>query len=183
MLPRGIYPCQDGYVCIQVTNEWWPRLAQMLERPDLLTDPKFATAAARMQVEHQREFDAFFYPWLLARTKQEIMERAQAARVLATAVNTPEDVLRDRHFQARGFFVEVDHPDAGLSRGADQGHVRWRVGQPIGAQAHPWDLPVTESNRGVDRHSGNGAPRALRIAQRHGGIRCTFAPCRRRHRL
>ena len=89
MLPRGIYPCQDGYVCIHVTNEWWPRLTQMLERPDLLTNPKFATAAARMHVEHQAEFDAFFYPWLLARTKQEIMERAQAARVLATAVNTP----------------------------------------------------------------------------------------------
>jgi CoA:oxalate CoA-transferase len=41
------------------------------------------------------------------------MEQAQAVRVLATAVNTPEDVLRDRHFQARGFFVEVDHPSTG----------------------------------------------------------------------
>jgi crotonobetainyl-CoA:carnitine CoA-transferase CaiB-like acyl-CoA transferase len=113
MLPHGIYPCQDGYICIHVTSEWWPRLAQMLERPDLLTNPKFATPAARMHVEHQGEFDAFFYPWLLERTKQDIMERAQAARVLATAVNTPEDVLNDRHFQAREFFVEVAHPEAG----------------------------------------------------------------------
>jgi crotonobetainyl-CoA:carnitine CoA-transferase CaiB-like acyl-CoA transferase len=113
MLPRGIYPCRDGYVCIHVTNEWWPRLAHMLERPDLLTNPKFATAAARMQAEHQAEFDAYFYPWLLARTKQEITERAQSARVLATAVNTPEDVLQDRHFRAREFFVKVDHPSAG----------------------------------------------------------------------
>jgi formyl-CoA transferase/CoA:oxalate CoA-transferase len=113
MLPRGIYPCLDGYVCIHVTNEWWPRLAQMLEWPDLLTNPKFATPAARMHVDHQGEFDAIFYPWLLEHTKQEIMERAQAARVLATAVNTPEDVLRDRHFRAREFFVEVPHPDAG----------------------------------------------------------------------
>jgi crotonobetainyl-CoA:carnitine CoA-transferase CaiB-like acyl-CoA transferase len=114
MPPRGIYPCQDGYVCMYVTNEWWPRLAQMLEWPDLLTNPKFATPAARMHVAHQGEFDAFFYPWLLERTKQEIMERAQAARVLATAVNTPEDVLHDRHFRAREFFVGVPHPDAGV---------------------------------------------------------------------
>jgi CoA:oxalate CoA-transferase len=111
--PRGIYPCVDGYVCIHVTNEWWPRLAQMLERPDLLTDPKFATPTARMRVEHQAAFDAIFYPWLLERTKQQIMERAQAARVLATAVNTPEDVLNDAHFRARQFFVEVKHADAG----------------------------------------------------------------------
>jgi crotonobetainyl-CoA:carnitine CoA-transferase CaiB-like acyl-CoA transferase len=113
MLPRGIYPCQDGYICIHVATEWWPRLAQMLERPELLTDPKFATPEARMNVEYQGEFEAIFYPWLLERTKQEIMERAQAARVLATAVNTPEDVLKDRHFRAREFFVEVSHPDAG----------------------------------------------------------------------
>jgi crotonobetainyl-CoA:carnitine CoA-transferase CaiB-like acyl-CoA transferase len=113
MLPRGVYPCQDGYVCIHVTSEWWPRLVRMLGRPDLLTNPKFATPAARMNVAHQGEFAALFYPWLLERTKQEIMEQAQAARVLATAVNTPADVLKDRHFRAREFFVEVDHPEAG----------------------------------------------------------------------
>jgi crotonobetainyl-CoA:carnitine CoA-transferase CaiB-like acyl-CoA transferase len=113
MLPRGIYPCQDGYICIYVGHEWWPRLAQMLERPELLTDPKFASREARMDSAHQGDFDAIFYPWLLEHTKQEIMTRAQAAHVLATAVNTPEDVLRDPHFRARQFFVEVDHPDAG----------------------------------------------------------------------
>ena len=118
MFPRGIYPCLDGYIYIHVTNEWWPRLAQMLEWPDLLTDPRFATSAARMHADHQGEFEAIFIPWLLERTKQEIMERAQAAQVLATAVNTPEDVLRDRHFRAREFFVEVPHPDAGDGQAA-----------------------------------------------------------------
>ena len=131
MLPRGIYPCQDGYICIHVSNEWWPRLARMLERPDLLTDPKFATPAARADAEHQAEFDAFFYPWLLEHTKQEIMERAQAARVLATAVNTPEDVFNDRHFRARNFFVDVDHPDAG--------HVV-QPGAPFGMSLTPWRI-------------------------------------------
>jgi crotonobetainyl-CoA:carnitine CoA-transferase CaiB-like acyl-CoA transferase len=131
MLPRGIYPCQDGYICIHVANEWWPRLAQMLEHPALLTDPKFATPAGRMQVEHQGEFDAIFYPWLLERTKQEIMERAQTARVLATAVNTPEDVLKDRHFRAREFFVEVSHPDAGCVR---------QPGPPFRMAETPWRI-------------------------------------------
>jgi formyl-CoA transferase/CoA:oxalate CoA-transferase len=129
MLPRGIYPCQDGYVCIHVTNEWWPRLAQMLARPELLTDPTFATPAARLNVEHQADFDAIFYPWLLERTKQEIMERAQAARVLATAVNTPEDVLNDRHFQAREFFVTVNHPEAGRVK---------QPGPPFRMTETPW---------------------------------------------
>jgi crotonobetainyl-CoA:carnitine CoA-transferase CaiB-like acyl-CoA transferase len=131
MLPRGIYPCRNGYVCIHVTNEWWPRLTQMLDRPEWLTDPKFATPAGRMHIEHQAEFDALFYPWLLEHTKQEIMERAQAARVLATAVNSPEDVLNDRHFQARAFFVEVNHPDAGCVK---------QPGPPFGMTETPWRI-------------------------------------------
>jgi crotonobetainyl-CoA:carnitine CoA-transferase CaiB-like acyl-CoA transferase len=131
MLPRGIYPCQDGSICIHISNEWWPRLARMLERPDLLTDAKFATPAARANIEHQAEFDAFFYPWLLEHTKQEIMERAQAARVLATAVNTPDDVLNDQHFRARNFFVDVDHPDAG--------HVT-QPGAPFRMSETPWHI-------------------------------------------
>jgi crotonobetainyl-CoA:carnitine CoA-transferase CaiB-like acyl-CoA transferase len=131
VLPRGIYPCLDGYICIYVTNEWWPRLARMLERPDLLTDPRFATPAARLNPEHQPDFDLIFYPWLLERTKQEIMERAQAARVLATAVNTPEDVLRDEHFRARGFFVEVEHAIAGRVT---------QPGAPFRLSETPWSI-------------------------------------------
>jgi crotonobetainyl-CoA:carnitine CoA-transferase CaiB-like acyl-CoA transferase len=131
MLPHGIYPCRDGYVCVHVTNEWWPRLVRMLERPDLLTNPKFATPAARANVEHQGEFDALFYPWLLERTKQEIMERAQEARVLATAVNTAEDVFKDAHVRAREFFVEVAHPDAGNVT---------QPGPPFRMSESPWGI-------------------------------------------
>jgi crotonobetainyl-CoA:carnitine CoA-transferase CaiB-like acyl-CoA transferase len=67
----------------------------------------------------------------LERTKQEIMERAQAARVLATAVNTPEDVLKDRHFRAREFFVEVDHPNAGYVM---------QPGPPFRMAETPWHI-------------------------------------------
>jgi crotonobetainyl-CoA:carnitine CoA-transferase CaiB-like acyl-CoA transferase len=131
VLPRGIYPCLDGYICIHVANEWWPRLAQMLDRPDLLTDARFATPAARLMPEHQPDFDAIFYPWLLERTKQQIMEQAQAARVLATAVNTPEDVLHDPHFRARQFFVEVEHPVAGQVI---------QLGAPFQMAETPWSI-------------------------------------------
>jgi crotonobetainyl-CoA:carnitine CoA-transferase CaiB-like acyl-CoA transferase len=103
----------------------------MLERPDLLTDPRFATPAARLRTDYQAEFDAIFYPWLLERTKQEIMERAQAARVLATAVNTPQDVLQDPHFRARDFFVGVTHPDAGQVK---------QPGAPFRMSETPWRI-------------------------------------------
>jgi crotonobetainyl-CoA:carnitine CoA-transferase CaiB-like acyl-CoA transferase len=46
-------------------------------------------------------------------------------------VNTPEDVLSDRHFRARDFFVDVDHPDAG--------HVI-QPGAPFGMSLTPWRI-------------------------------------------
>ncbi len=44
------------------------------------------------------------------------MEQAQAGGWPVTAVNRPVDLLTDRHFEERGFFVPVDHPVAGTVR-------------------------------------------------------------------
>ena len=41
------------------------------------------------------------------------MEQAQAQGWPLSALNTPADVLRDPHMRERGFFVTVDHPEAG----------------------------------------------------------------------
>ena len=54
-----------------------------------------------------------FYPWLLDRTKQQVMEEAQAARIATTAINNPVEVLSDPHFRARNFFRRAGHPEAG----------------------------------------------------------------------
>ena len=51
--------------------------------------------------------------WLKPLTKQEAMEQAQAQGWPLSALNTPADVMRDPHMRERGFFVTVDHPEAG----------------------------------------------------------------------
>ena len=42
-----------------------------------------------------------------------VMHRLQAAGIAAGAVNDARDMAEDPHFQARGFYVELVHPDAG----------------------------------------------------------------------
>jgi crotonobetainyl-CoA:carnitine CoA-transferase CaiB-like acyl-CoA transferase len=37
----------------------------------------------------------------------------QAAGVAVTPINTPEDVVKDPHLNARGFWVKIDHPVVG----------------------------------------------------------------------
>ena len=45
--------------------------------------------------------------------KEEIFRKGQALSVPVAQVNTAEDVVASPHFNARGFFVEVDHPVMG----------------------------------------------------------------------
>lgn len=111
--PTGIYPCKDGYIHTLVFPHAWERLLAAMEMPELASDPRFAEPMERLQYERRPAFMALFEHWLQHNTRYEAMAKAQAQRVPFTAVNAPADVLHDPHFQARGYFVNVDHPVAG----------------------------------------------------------------------
>jgi benzylsuccinate CoA-transferase BbsE subunit len=48
------------------------------------------------------------------RPKQVLYEEGQARRLLVGPVNTPEDVVKSKQLEARGWFGEVDHDGEGL---------------------------------------------------------------------
>lgn len=113
-LPFGSFPCKDGYVTFVVSPPArWTRFVEMLGHPELLDDPRLRQPTAWSDPAVKERIDGMFYPWLLERTKQEVMEAAQTARIAATAVNTPVDVLNDRHLLARRFWRAGEHPEAG----------------------------------------------------------------------
>ena len=115
ILPTGVYPCADGYVHFNAPMiSWWPRFADMLGRPELKTDRHFLDNINDLSLKP--EVDAMLLEWTLTRTKREIQEQAQACGFAGSAVNTMEDVFADPHLAERGFFVEVDHPEAGRLR-------------------------------------------------------------------
>ena len=110
-IPRGVYPCQDGYVFINGTLQWWDRFCRMIGRPDLIDDEE--TLARLEHIEHGEELDALVYPWLLERTKQQVMEEAQEVGLPVGALNTMADVFADPHLRAREFITTIEHPEAG----------------------------------------------------------------------
>jgi len=131
ILPTGVYPCADGYVHFNAPLiTWWPRFAKMIEKPELLTDPHFANLN---DMSLKPEVDAMLLEWTMPRSKREVQERAQACGFAGSAVNTMDDLFSDPHFAARGFFVEVDHPEAGRLRypGAPfrMSETQWRAGR------------------------------------------------------
>jgi crotonobetainyl-CoA:carnitine CoA-transferase CaiB-like acyl-CoA transferase len=109
-LPMGVYPCQDGYVNVICGPNWWDRFCNMIDRPDLIEDERLVPHL--LDVHYAGEVDAVFYPWLLERTKQQIMERGQVEGLPVSAINTTADVANDPHLRERGFFQRVEVPGA-----------------------------------------------------------------------
>ncbi|MYE47670.1 MAG: CoA transferase [Chloroflexi bacterium] len=113
--PNGVYggqlPCKDGYVNFLCYPYWWDRFCRMVGREDLIDDTSYSDNL--LDPEFGPQIDALIYPWLLERTKIEVMDAAQAQGVPVAALNTTEDLFADRQLRARGYFVELDHPETG----------------------------------------------------------------------
>jgi crotonobetainyl-CoA:carnitine CoA-transferase CaiB-like acyl-CoA transferase len=60
------------------------------------------------------EVETAYAAWLQTMTKRDAAAAAQAAGLLAGAVYTVADVMRDPHFQARHVWETIDHPETGL---------------------------------------------------------------------
>lgn len=114
LYPFGGFPCKDGFVCIQGLGrgeEWLPRLFTMIGMPELKDDPRFSTIEARGA--HTDEFYAVLYSWLADHTKQEVFDESAKVRYPMAAIYNTEELVKNPHYQERGFFVDIGHPKAG----------------------------------------------------------------------
>ena len=113
--PNGVYggqlPCKDGYVNFLCYPYWWDRFCRMVGREDLIDDSSYSDNL--LDPTFGPQLDALIYPWLLERTKIEVMDAAQAQGVPVAALNTTADLFADRQLRARGYFIELDHPETG----------------------------------------------------------------------
>ncbi|MCL8209106.1 MAG: CoA transferase [Actinomycetia bacterium] len=112
-LPRGIYPCADGWVDIATVPAWVPRMLATLGDPDLTAYFRDHPQAAYEPATAER-VEPVLHRWLSARTRRQCFEEAVLRHGWPVyPVQTVADALEDPHFCARGFFVTVNHPAAG----------------------------------------------------------------------
>ncbi|MEE8422451.1 MAG: CoA transferase, partial [Dehalococcoidia bacterium] len=107
--PSTLRPCKDGYIHAHANYRHPDLLAVLIEDPaiDDLMDTPMGNAD-----EIDRRMDA----WLAKHDKFEVVRRAQELRLPFTEVLTPVETLNDAHLEERGFFLEVEHPQAGTVR-------------------------------------------------------------------
>ena len=106
----GVYATTDGHVAIAAGSSdlVWRRFCQIIAKPELADEPKFATTAARRT--NQAETAAIIQGWTGARTKAEVVNTLAEGGVPAAPVNNVAEMVADPQIQARQMFVELEHP-------------------------------------------------------------------------
>lgn len=111
--PLDNYPSRDGrWVCIAAAMQAnFVRLCAAMDRPDLLEDPKFATAEAR--AANGDEINQIVTDWTAQLDAADIEARCVAHDVPVATAYDAADIAADPHIAARGDLVPIDDPVVG----------------------------------------------------------------------
>ena len=115
MAPNSLYPSRDGgWVLLAANNATtFERLLRLMDRMDLLQDPRFATIRARGVKENMRALDAIVADWSRQFDTDTLEAALREAEVPSSRVYTLADIYADPHYRARHMLVEVPHPQLG----------------------------------------------------------------------
>ena len=109
--PSFILPTRDGYIGVNVlTAPQWELLCTYMGHPEVAENPRYAGRARNRFAAEIREV---FEPALLDRTADEIFHEGESWRVPFGLVPNMAEILELTPHRERGFFVDLEHPEAG----------------------------------------------------------------------
>jgi len=113
--PGAALRCAPGgandYVYVIIQPPSWEPLMKIVGRPELITNPNYATPEARLP--HIPECFAIIEKWTMTKTKFEVMDALNAVDVPCGPILSMKDIYEDRELYERDYLVELDHPTRG----------------------------------------------------------------------
>ena len=122
--------CRDGYIMHCSLGDWTSLIEWVASdgKAQDLTGPQWEDAQYR--AAHAEHLFDVLDAWVAGYDREELLERAQTLRLPYATVRNPEALFDDEQLRARGYFVEVDHPELGR---------KFRYpGAPYVFNASPW---------------------------------------------
>ncbi|HQT84267.1 MAG: CoA transferase [Acidiphilium sp. 37-64-53] len=132
--PRNVYCCADGkYVALSASMQVMAeRLFRVMGRPDLITDPRFATNTAR--VANNDILDPIVAAFMAAHTQAEALAVFEQAGVTVGPVCDPADLMDSQFIREREALISL--PDADMGR-LPMHNIPARLSATPGAMARP----------------------------------------------
>ncbi|BBO82029.1 CoA transferase [Desulfosarcina ovata subsp. sediminis] len=108
----NILEAKDGYIVIMpYGNRIWRRLCRLLEREDMITDPRFVNDGERQK--NSEIIDAIMVPWCKALTVDEVLNKLDSVRVPAEKVDTIADFVNNPQVRDRNLIEYLEYPGVG----------------------------------------------------------------------
>jgi crotonobetainyl-CoA:carnitine CoA-transferase CaiB-like acyl-CoA transferase len=136
------YECADGKwlaLAMLQPDRYWVDFAAAIGRPELTTDPRFATLLSRAQ--NAKECVAILDAAFKTRPRAEWLTilRESKGDFIFTLVNSVQDLPDDPQMRVNGYIVDVDHPAHGKTP---------MVGLPVRLSATPGSVRTPAPEHG-----------------------------------
>ncbi len=111
--PAGTFQTKDGHWVVLVTSSdrTFERLAEAMNRKDMLEDDRFYTNSVRLQ-----NFDltnGIVADWVKTKNRDELQIHLDEFGVPVSPIYSIEDIYKNEQYKVRENIVEVDHPRLG----------------------------------------------------------------------
>lgn len=105
--PSNLYPCRGGQwiVIAANTDGLFRRLCKLMNREELLNDPRFAHQVERGQ--NREAIDEIVAAWTAEQELPTLLAQLEAATIPVGPVYSIEDIVKDPHYQARGMLLTL----------------------------------------------------------------------------
>jgi crotonobetainyl-CoA:carnitine CoA-transferase CaiB-like acyl-CoA transferase len=140
--PAGVFKANGGWVVIMAFLHHWTDLCKAMGRPELVTDPDFATDPARLV--RRAELISMIEDWLATfPDRDSAVAHMHQHGVPAAPVLSIEETVNHPHLRARGTIRTVEDPLAG----------KFEIpGMPLRFSEFPQPLPLQAATLG--QHNG-----------------------------
>ena len=147
---NGLFRCKDGYADFRFRARpgRWERIVGWLDQHGMAEDlgeERWRSTPYRRLPENQAHIEQVFQRFIVNFTREEAMEIGQRTGIEVGAVYTARDVVCDPQLQARGYFVELNHPALGRSF--------TYPGAPYTLSETPWQLRRPAPRLGEHNHA------------------------------
>jgi len=111
----GRMKTRDGYIVVGTPeNHHFRAFRELMGNPPWVAGKEWETLAYRSH--HLMEVTDRIDEWALQQSKNDLHHRGARMGIAMGPMDSAEDVMKNEQYAARGYFVEVEHPEAGTHR-------------------------------------------------------------------
>ncbi len=111
----GRMKTSDGYIVVgAIEDHHFRALMELMGNPEWAAAAEWDSMAYRMH--HLMDVAPMMDEWMLQQRKDDVHHKGAKKGIAMGPINSAKDLMENEQYAARGYFVEVEHPEAGKHR-------------------------------------------------------------------